>query len=202
MFSRVLNETRLLVQPDVWQSTLMDKNHITGRTQRKRGDLCVQIQHPVPISIHQVVSPALLVVTEEINCTHVLWNEETRRETRWGRAFCLVFIYLFSLHLRNSTSHCVFKGLRTSFAINCDFGALCEISPRTAESLLKHLQRQYSSPLECSGGHFGGQWNQTGIFRNQWIQIDFMAEWQHRAQGLGGMSCDERFDLLLKHKTD
>lgn len=46
--------------------------NITGHTQRNRGDLCIQIQHPVAISIHQVVSPALLIITEEINCTHVL----------------------------------------------------------------------------------------------------------------------------------
>lgn len=54
------------------KNSLMCKHHIAGRTQRNRRDLCVQIQHSVAVSIHQVVSPALLVVTEEINRSHIL----------------------------------------------------------------------------------------------------------------------------------
>lgn len=36
------------------------------------GDLRVQIQHSVAVSVHQVIPPALLVVAEEINRADIL----------------------------------------------------------------------------------------------------------------------------------
>lgn len=36
------------------------------------GDLSVDIQHAVAVHIHQVVSPALLIVTEEVDRTNIL----------------------------------------------------------------------------------------------------------------------------------
>ena len=36
------------------------------------GDLSVDVKHAVAIHIHQVVPSALIVVTEEVDCTNIL----------------------------------------------------------------------------------------------------------------------------------
>lgn len=41
-------------------------------TNRDGGDLSVEVQHAVSIHIYQVVAPALLIVTEEVDCTNIL----------------------------------------------------------------------------------------------------------------------------------
>lgn len=39
------------------------------------GDLSVDIQHAVAVHVHQVVPPALLIVTEEVDCTDILGRD-------------------------------------------------------------------------------------------------------------------------------
>ena len=44
-------------------------------TNRDGGDLSVDIKHAVAVHIHQIVPPALLVVTEEVDCTNILGRD-------------------------------------------------------------------------------------------------------------------------------
>lgn len=45
---------------------------LTLLTNRNGGDLGVDVQHAVPVHVHQVVSSAFIVVTEEVDGTDVL----------------------------------------------------------------------------------------------------------------------------------
>lgn len=49
--------------------------HLSLLTNWDGGDLSVDIQHAVAVHIHQVVPPALLIVTEEVDCTNILGRD-------------------------------------------------------------------------------------------------------------------------------
>lgn len=55
------------------------KNCVVRLTNRDRGDLCVDVQHAVVVHIHKVVALALLVVTEEVDCSNILGWRGLRR---------------------------------------------------------------------------------------------------------------------------
>lgn len=60
------------------------------RTNGNGGDLRVDVQHAVIVHIHQVVAFALLIVTEEVDCTDILgWGrclvmEEEKERQKWS----------------------------------------------------------------------------------------------------------------------
>ena len=57
----------LTIQVSVFGSLLL--------TNWNGGDLSVDVQHAVAIHIHQVVPPALFIVTEEVDCTNILGRD-------------------------------------------------------------------------------------------------------------------------------
>lgn len=55
------------------------------------GDLGVEVQHAVAVHVHQVVSPAVIVVAEEIDGAHVLQRNSISRH---GPQSCLGLVKL------------------------------------------------------------------------------------------------------------
>ncbi len=60
---------------------------LTELTDGDGGDLCVHVQHPVAIHVHQVVPPALLIVAEEMNRSNIL---QTRRQAELNVAIKVI----------------------------------------------------------------------------------------------------------------